>query len=70
MGRFMRVTLLLVTATIIAGGALKAQAIGDPAPNKTFLSSWSTPAGVDEIVDYPGLGTDGKLLLLDWFAPF
>ena len=66
----MRVFLLLVTATICAAGTLSAQAIGDPVPNKTFLSSWSTPTGVDEVADYPTLPASGKVLLIYWFGTF
>jgi hypothetical protein len=63
----MRVMLLLVTATILVPALLNAQAVGDPVANKVFLTSWSTPTGVDEVVDYP---TVGAVVLLDWFGTF
>jgi len=64
----MRAVLLLVTATFVLSGALAAQAVGSPAPNKVFLSSWNVPVGVDEVVDYPLLAPTGRVLLLDWFG--
>jgi hypothetical protein len=66
----MRVFLLLVTAAICSAAALSAQAVGDPVPNKLFLSSWSTPTGVDELADYPAIAPSGKVLLIYWFGTF
>ena len=50
--------------TLICCSALHAQGVGDPAVNKTFLNSWNTPGGQDELFDYQ----PKHVVLLDWFG--
>lgn len=54
--------LVLLIALICAG--LHAQAVGEPAPNKTFINTWHVAAGIDEIADY----LPQRVVLLDWFG--
>lgn len=59
--------LLLVAGSLLMAGEAGAQALGEPAPNKVFLSSWNMPAGVDELTDF---SAQGKVVLLDWFGVY
>ncbi|MBX3459859.1 MAG: hypothetical protein KF696_07825 [Planctomycetes bacterium] len=56
--------ILGVVLLCLCVGTLAAQAVGDPAANKTFLQTWNIPAGHDEVSDYQ----PDHVLILDWFG--